>query len=110
MEKGEKRILKPSKKTLPELVSVCSQEIKKALWEFADTWREMAQITAWMMTVFISEVGPLLFWSLGAESDGDKNKVAMSAASALLAVSKMKKNSETDTKKKKSAKSEKESE
>jgi hypothetical protein len=31
MEKGEKRILKPSKKTLPELVSVCSQEIKKAL-------------------------------------------------------------------------------
>ena len=40
----------------------------------------------------------------------DKNKVAMSAASALLAVSKMKKNSETKTKKKKSAKSEKESE
>ena len=40
----------------------------------------------------------------------EKTKVAMSAASALLAVSKMKKSSETKTKKKKSAKSEKESE
>jgi hypothetical protein len=44
------------------------------------------------------------------ESFLDKNKIAMGAASALLAVSKMKKDSDAKPKKKKKAKSDKESE